>query len=165
MKFRHRLAGWFKRLSGIDPIKHVIVLMFENHSFDQMLGCLKSFNPQLEGVDPRIPRTNYDSAGRSYKQEQSNYPVVTPDPPHELDNILNQLKGGNSGFVSEYEKAYPQTTPEQRQRIMDYFGIGDLPVLHKLAEHFTICDHWFSSVPGPTWTNLVGPKALYEFIE
>ena len=22
-----------------DPIRHVIVLMFENHSFDQMLGC------------------------------------------------------------------------------------------------------------------------------
>ena len=36
---------------------------------------------------------------------------------------------------------------------MDYFGDGDLPVLHELAKHFTICDHWFSSVPGPTWTN------------
>src|SRR5205809_2504371 len=30
---------------------------------------------------------------------------------------------------------------------------GELPVLHKLAEHFLICDHWFSSVPGPTWPN------------
>ncbi len=35
------------------------------------------------------------------------------------------------------------TTSDQRQRIMDYFGVGDLPVLHELAKHFTICDHWY----------------------
>jgi phospholipase C len=28
-----------------------------------------------------------------------------------------------------------------------------LPVLHTLARHFLVCDHWFSSVPGPTWPN------------
>ena len=55
--------------------------------------------------------------------------------------------------MSEYEKEYPDTTPEQRQRIMDYFGPTDLPALHALAQKFTICDHWYSSVPGPTWTN------------
>jgi phospholipase C len=31
--------------------------------------------------------------------------------------------------------------------------MGDLAALHELARHFTICDHWYSSVPGPTWTN------------
>lgn len=136
-----------------DPIKHVVVLMFENHSFDQMLGCFKG----VDGVDPEHPRSNMDSTGRAYFQKVSNDPIVTPDPKHELDHILNQLKDGNSGFVSEYEKEYRDTptptTPESRQRIMDYFGIGDLPVLHELAKHFTICDHWYSSVPGPTWTN------------
>ena len=33
-----------------DPIKHVVVLMFENHSFDQMLGSAKQVYPQLEGI-------------------------------------------------------------------------------------------------------------------
>jgi phospholipase C len=28
-----------------------------------------------------------------------------------------------------------------------------LPALHTLAESFTICDHWFASLPGPTWPN------------
>src|SRR5260370_19999350 len=79
--------------------------------------------------------------------------MVTPDPMHEHNQILNSLKDGNSGFVSEYEREYPNTTTEQRQRIMDYFGAGDLPSLHELARHFMICDHWYSSVPGPTWTN------------
>ncbi len=127
--------------------------MFENHSFDQMLGVFKSIYSELEGVDPQNPRVNKDSTGHSYAQRQADDPVVSPDPKHELDHILNQLKGGNSGFVSEYEREYPQTTGEQRQRIMDYFGMGELPVLHELARHFTICDHWYSSVPGPTWTN------------
>jgi phospholipase C len=36
---------------------------------------------------------------------------------------------------------------------MNYFGMGDLPVLHELAKHFAVCDKWYSSVPGPTWTN------------
>src|SRR3954471_15244060 len=35
-----------------DPIKHVVFLLFENHSFDQMLGCFKQMYPDLAGVDP-----------------------------------------------------------------------------------------------------------------
>jgi|HubBroStandDraft_6_1064221.scaffolds.fasta_scaffold1908275_1 phospholipase C len=34
------------------PINHVVVLMMENHSFDQLLGWTKSLYPALEGVDP-----------------------------------------------------------------------------------------------------------------
>jgi phospholipase C len=40
-----------------------------------------------------------------------------------------------------------------RAEIMKYHGLGTLPALHSLAQHFTVCDHWFSSVPGPTSTN------------
>ena len=136
-----------------DPIKHVIVLMFENHSFDRMLGCFKAVYSDLEGVDPTNLRSNKDLDGKEYFQRQSNDPVVDPDPRHELKHILNQLKNNNGGFVSEYHAEYRHTTTDQRQRIMDYFGIGDLPVLHELAQHFTICDRWHASVPGPTWTN------------
>jgi phospholipase C len=140
-------------IAASDPIKHVIVLMFENHSFDQMLGAFKSIYPDLEGIDPSSPRSNKDSTGADYFQQQANDPVVSPDPKHELEHIVNSLSNGNGGFVSEYEREYPETTPDQRQRIMDYFGVGDLPALHALAQAFTICDHWYSSVPGPTWTN------------
>jgi phospholipase C len=135
-----------------DPIKHVVVLMFENHSFDQMLGCMKAIYPGLDGVDPANVRSNKNSTGDEYFQKESNDTVVSPDPMHELDHVLNQLKDGNSGFVSEYEKEYVGQNPDL-QRIMDYFGVGDLAALHELARHFTICDRWYSSVPGPTWTN------------
>jgi phospholipase C len=146
------LVNQIRRFTGSDPIKHVVVLMFENHSFDQMLGCFKEIYPTLEGIDPDNLRSNKGSNGQEFRQRRLNDTVVKLDPRHELEHVLNQLKDGNAGFVSEYEKEYPNETPDLR-RIMDYFGRGDLPALHELAGNFTICDHWFSSVPGPTWAN------------
>lgn len=127
-----------------DPIKHVVVLMFENHSFDQMLGCY----PGVDGVDPRNQET--DSTGRVYHQSETRDLEVSPDPKHELENVTNQLA---NGFVRDYERSYSETTTADRARIMGYYPHGFLPALHALADNFMICDHWFSSVPGPTWTN------------
>ena len=63
-----------------DPIKHVIVLMFENHSFDKMLGCLRQVYPELKGVDPQAQRTNRDASGNVYRQEPTTDTTVRPDP-------------------------------------------------------------------------------------
>ncbi len=124
-----------------DPIKHVVVLMFENHSFDQMLGCFKSVYPGLEGVDPAKPFGNKSSTGQEYFQRQSNDTVVSPDPKHELEHILNQLKDDNGGFVSEYEKEYANKHPDL-QRIMDYFSRADL-------DKQVLCSQWHVGRPCP----------------
>ena len=42
------------------PIKRVIMLMMENHSFDRSLGWMKQRNPRIEAVDPDRPDTNPD---------------------------------------------------------------------------------------------------------
>jgi phospholipase C len=103
-----------------DPINHVVVLALENHSFDQMLGCLKELYPGLEGVTPNAPNQNTDSDGRVYVQRPTEERQMRFDPHHEVEHVREQL---------------------------------ELPGLHELAQHFTICDHWFSSLPGPTWPN------------
>jgi phospholipase C len=136
-----------------DPVQHVVVLMLENHSFDQMLGAFQPVFPGLEGVDPANPRSNTDTDGRSYPQAATAATRVSPDPMHELPNVLRQLGGGNAGFVRDYSEHYPDTTPAQRQQVMGYYAVGALPALHELARHFTVCDRWYSSVPGPTWAN------------
>lgn len=150
--------GIFRRLAERlrpvpDPIKHVVVLMLENHSFDQMLGCFKSLYPDLEGVDVANPRFNLGLDGTRYHQMESFDPIVDPDPMHELENIERQLTGDNGGFVAEYQRQHPEHPGLDPQKIMNYFALDALPALHALARHFAICDHWFSSVPGPTWTN------------
>lgn len=72
MKFLQRLFGRLRQATGLDPIRHVVVLMFENHSFDQMLRCFRSVYPHLEGVDPQQPPSNQVSTGRTYVQRKSN---------------------------------------------------------------------------------------------
>jgi phospholipase C len=136
-----------------DPIKHVVVLMLENHSFDQMLGAFQEVFTDLEGIDPANPGSNQDKVGTPYSQAPTTATSVSPDPMHELANVLNQLQGNNANFVLDYSQAYPDTTTDQRQQIMNFFALDELPALHELARSFTICDHWYSSVPGPTWAN------------
>ena len=35
--------------TGLDKLQHIVVLMMENRSFDQMLGSLKAVNPGIDG--------------------------------------------------------------------------------------------------------------------
>lgn len=37
--------------------------------------------------------------------------------------------------------------------VINCFSPDQLPVLNQLAHEFAVCDHWFSSMPGPTWPN------------
>ena len=138
-----------------DPIKHVVVLMLENHSFDQMLGWAKILYPKLDGVDPANPRLNADYPNAKNTIQQCAMPNATIDldPKHETVDVLAQIENNCGGFVSNFARSYPQSTPAERTEIMGYYPRGSLPVLHALAEKFTICDRWFSSMPGPTWPN------------
>lgn len=140
-----------------DPIKHVIVLMLENNSFDHILGSLTQIK-KIDGVQPDSPYTN-NYSGTIYKQTADNSPIVSPDPKHDLNDVLAQIekddKGNEMGnFVKNYDESYKgKIQPAQFGQVMNYYSFNSLPVLHQLASQFTICDHWFSSMLGPTWPN------------
>jgi phospholipase C len=148
-----------------DPIKHVVVLMLENRSFDQMLGGLTKITADVEGVRRdgqsyfNIGPGNepvYQTAGAAWSLDQKQ------DPQHEHANVMTQMGGAQqpmTGFVGDFVPRYPQATSAQIQQVMAYFEFGDLPeadtltALHTLARNFAVCDRWFSSMPGPTWQN------------
>jgi len=136
-----------------DPIKHVVLLALENHSFDQMLGSLNKIFPELEGVSPNAPNQNVDSDGTVYLQAPTEERQMPLDPHHEVQWVGEQLADKNGGFVKNFSTMYPQSQHQDRQYVMGYYPAGFLPGLHSLAKEFTICDHWFSSLPGPTWPN------------
>src|SRR5258708_15347223 len=50
---------------GLDKLKHIVVLMMENRSFNHMLGYLKPDWPDLDGLNGN--ETNPDTAGRSQR--------------------------------------------------------------------------------------------------
>jgi phospholipase C len=135
-----------------DPIRHVVAIMLENRSFDHFLGSLNG----VDGVDPgHANRDLNDPQQRVYRQQPTNDFSISPDPPHDLADVLQQLDldGPCGGFVTNFSSAYPGSTPEKRSLVMSFYEDGALSVSHGLAQEFAICDRWFCSVPGPTWTN------------
>jgi phospholipase C len=146
-----------------DPIQHVVVLMLENRAFDQSLGGMQAElaikGLRLDGVDPKAkPRENFAQSGPAVEQlpmdeDDLRAALTMPGPKHELTNVQLQLGNDNDYFVLDYVISHKTLFPAERELIMRYFPPGWLPATHELARHFTVCDRWFSSVPGPTWPN------------
>jgi phospholipase C len=137
------------------PITRVVVLMMENHSFDRVLGWMRQTYAGVEGVDPSQPGWNPDFPVTTHTlfQAETVSRNIANDPGHDLDNVLGQIAGGNQGFVADFAQLYPQAALPERKEIMGWYPYQFLPALHFLAYNFVVCDHWFASVPGPTWPN------------
>src|SRR5215831_4879450 len=73
------------------------------------------------------------------------------DPCHTGQCVADQLRNNNGGFVANYTKTHPKD-PE-RDLVMGYYNKNELVTYDYLAAEFSVCDHWFSSVPGSTWPN------------
>jgi phospholipase C len=146
------------------PITNLVVLMLENRSFDHMLGYMASAMYPIDGLtgaefnypDPltkKLPRV-------SVSGDAPYVPDLDPSPGHNVPNVAVQLYGAdprpdpsvgvNIGFVADYLSI---VGPVKGSQVMRCFGDGRLPALQTLAREFAICDHWYSSMPGPTWPN------------
>jgi hypothetical protein len=141
-------------------IEHVFVLMLENRSFDHLFGfsaihgtdAVTGAATDIESPDPAVD-INRDAAGNPFPVSSGadfSLKGVDVDPGHEFADVATQLTGPNLGFVLSYEA---QPDVKEEGRVMGCFGAADLPVLNQLASEFVICDHWYSSLPGPTWPN------------
>jgi len=138
----------------MDSIKHVIVLMLENHSFDQMLGFMGLTDPNINGVNQTRFNINPIDGSKVYQ-----LPTTTIsnqlDPGHEFEDAMYQMQGNNGNVVSNFVNKYPSATRDQIQEVMGYYEDGTFPALHTLAKNFMVCDNWFGSLPGPTWPNRI----------
>ncbi|CAB3777655.1 hypothetical protein LMG28614_00432 [Paraburkholderia ultramafica] len=136
-----------------DPIDHVVLLLMENHSFDQMLGCLDAVHDGLDGVRNAAAKSNDDGKGHTFFPRETRERQMKLDPDHGHKAVLAQIAADNSGFVRSFANDYPNSSLAARQDIMGYYPRGFLPALHTLGAQFTVCDKWFAPLPGPTWPN------------
>lgn len=145
---------------GLDKLKHLVVLMLENRSFDHMLGALKMTDPRIDGLDgthANLDTTGATAPARPLAQFQGQ---LDPDPDHHFPGVDLQIFNGETtpdrvptmqGFVKSY---YSQRKDVKHSRqIMYYFPAAKLPVLTTLATEFAVFNRWFSSIPGPTLCN------------
>jgi phospholipase C len=165
-------------LDQLREIEHIVVLMMENRSFDQMLGYLRrdglpdvdgltgaESNRDPEGVEHRVFEWGPSETVFSLPEDPSGKVL---DPDHSKDGVKVQLRDGNQGFVRDFVQSRPKPIPPEFNRLpMGYYGAQHLPTYDFLARNFCVCDAWHSSVPGDTWPNRQfalagreGPKAL-----
>jgi phospholipase C len=144
-------------------IKHLFVLMMENRSFDHLFGFMKASDYNIEGLDPTALPFNQDSFENKIYPSPDAQPTgdLAADPNHHFADVTQQLYGtlnpapgqpiDMSGFVLNYEAK--SGSAALGAHIMKCFHPAGLPVLTTLARKYAICDHWFSSIPGPTLPN------------
>ncbi len=159
----------------LQEITNVFVLMLENRAFDHMLGFSGIAGRDAVSGQPTsvhglkgLESNSYQDQAYAVAAGASGSPPV--DPGHEFLDVLEQLCGpnavyspggaypaiNNSGFVSDYASSHTANegnAPGDFGRIMQCFAPNELPVLNSLAKQFAVCDHWYASVPGPTWPN------------
>src|ERR1700687_1446783 len=92
---------------GLDNLKHLVVLMMENRSFDHMLGGLWQENNAIDGLTGA--ESNLDTTGTIMKvQPQAKYQSqLTPDPNHAFEAVDQQIFNGGKvanmqGFIASY---------------------------------------------------------------
>jgi phospholipase C len=131
------------------PIRHVVILMKENRSFDHLLGDLNSSG---QAAVSAVPATfaNPDASGATVPP----FPLTTTclkwDPGHQWDAMHAQVDGGAmDGFVTSAAK----TTKTDGHFVMGHYQHTDLPFYNFLANTFAIDDRHFSSVRSGTWPN------------
>jgi phospholipase C len=175
--------------AALEEIEHIVVLMMENRSFDQMLGYLsRDGMPEVEGLTGR--ESNPDEQGNDHvvfewgAEETSFHPLQDPtgkilDPCHSKGCVARQLAGGNQGFITNFIESRKDkngdrvTIPEQYHTLpMGHYGARHLPMYDFLARNYAVCDAWHSSIPGDTWPNRLfalagkeGPKTLPPLLQ
>src|SRR5690242_20634065 len=107
-------------MGAIDEIKHVVVLMLENQSFDRLLGfvTLDDASQKLDGLtagesNPLAPPRDMTPVRVQRLATPSAY-VTEPGPGHDFADVCEQLFGDrapadtgkptNSGFVQNYAR-------------------------------------------------------------
>ena len=153
----------------LSQIKHMVVLMFENRSFDNVLGALyPKGTKNFEGVW-NTKNANRWTNNDYWPRHGTDMIQPFPDPNEEYQFVYRQMfddfkshwppakPAGTppmSGFVQDYSTAKSKNgVAPNPPNILNYFEPEDVPVISGLARGYAVCDHWFCSIPTQTLCN------------
>ena len=166
--------------SQLERIEHVVVLMLENRSFDNLLGWL--YDPANPAPFNQVPPANFEGVyGKDLSNPTTDGQIIRigkgtdvtapfPDPGEPFQDVYAQIYGQKNtvaanavtseparpctmqGFVYNYELKN-QGNLQNAPIIMNCFTPSKVPVISSLARYYGVCDHWFSSIPSQTLCN------------
>jgi phospholipase C len=137
----------------LPQIEHIVILMMENHSYDNYLGMLDGRGDGLPRDAQGVPSaTNKASDGTAIQirhfegtRQKAGVPTQTWNASH-----IQWDEGECDGFVRSIEQTLPGLDTSVA---MTYWDEKDLPFYYGLAQTFPLATRWFSSCLGPTFPN------------
>ncbi len=130
------------------PIEHLVVIMQENHSFDNYFGKLNQgqfYGNQIDGIKDDF--FNTDSFKRKYFPYHSET-LCLRCPLHQYHQMhLAWNDGKNDGFVKH------TGIGKNPGFVMGYYTDEDIPFYYSLANTFSVADRYFASVLTGTQAN------------
>ncbi|HEY2674718.1 MAG TPA: alkaline phosphatase family protein [Rugosimonospora sp.] len=158
--------------ASLSDVKHIVILMQENRSFDHYFGTLSG----VRGFsDPTVlanskggtifdqygyqPGTGVDASG--YMQPfnlLNNPPTENGSDTNDIDHSwTGQHASWNNGAMDSFITSHLNADGDANGPVtMGYFTRSELPFYYALADAFTIADNYHCSVLGPT-----DPNRLY----
>jgi phospholipase C len=143
--------------TGIHKIKHVVVIMQENRSFDSYFGTF----PGADGIPSKsgqftacVPDPRTKGCDKPYHDAS----LVNGGAKHQRTDALTDIDGGKmDGFVKDAEQnnnrgcsatnpATPQCLPTSTPDVMGYHDAREIPNYWTYASDFTLADHMFEPV-------------------
>jgi phospholipase C len=130
------------------PFAHIVVIVMENHSFDNLLGALPiSGQPLADGLafdaqgTPQNSNPGDDGPVRSF-------PFTSTAQGSDVSQTWNathtQIDGGTmEGFVRSVKAVQP----------MGFWTAEQIPFAYSFARSFALADRWFCSAPCQTLPN------------
>jgi len=153
----------------LTQVEHIIIFVQENRSFDHYFGAY----PGVRGFDDRSAPGGAAAFQQPYDPPST--PTGYPNPmlPFHLDTAVSvppkqgectndvehqwagQHDSWNHGANNNWMNSHLATEPDSAQAAitMGYYDRDDLPFYYSLADHFTICDHFFCSMIAGTDIN------------
>jgi phospholipase C len=151
-----------KRPVGIHKIKHVIVIMQENRSFDQYFGTYPGADGLPRTADGAFAVCVRDPVAHDCRRPFHDTEDLNAGGPHGAANARADVDGGSmDGFIAEAEfgkikgcRTDPNnpicTQRASRPDVMGYHDGQDIPNYWAYARHFVLQDHMFE--PNASWS-------------
>jgi acid phosphatase len=157
--------------SGIERVRHVIVIYMENWSFDGQFGLFPAANGIANAGDTirqvRKDGSPYTTLPQPLFQGQpdSRLPAGLPVQPFDLVRYVPRDQLTNSPVHLFYQEQYQINGGRMDKFVawndaggdhgglaMSYYDVTDMP-LGQLARQYTLCDNFFHSAFGGSWLN------------
>ena len=164
---RRALAATLRDPPGgsLRDVEHIVIAMQENRSFDHYFGTMPGVRGFADAAAIRLP-----GGGPVFRQPAPNHAQGYLAPFH-LDTRTTSAQatpGTDHSWPTQHlawnNGAMDQWVQAKGPFTMGYFTQADIPFQWELARAFTVCDHYFCSVLGPTnpnrlymWTGTIDP--------